>query len=400
MPFGAFGRVPEDQPCCEPTCEQPCPLGTGTHCGSVYAMQTMLGVLGFLHPLDETSIDGRNGPKTRGAVAAYALAKGIPVDPNKPSGLFCVALIADYNAYVDPGPGATDPNECAPGQWGAPPFCFGQPSSVPPPPKEAGACPPPTVGLPPYCVTLPGGGAPPVPPGASACPPGTLGLPPHCFGVPGGVPPTTPPGTPPKPPPGPKPPGPKPPGPKPPGPKPPGPKPPAGPPPPTPGPVPAKGFWESRSDGEKALLLGGGAAVGLLLVAALMSGRRRKPSSKKLPALTSNPRGRRKTKRRRAKLRKASKRRTKRRTKRVRRKKKWAQAVDRSMQERGTVGSFTKQARNAGYSDTMEFARKVMAGWRDGSKTVYNKRTRRNMRITKRTMYRANFAINIQKRRR
>ena len=142
MPFGAFGRVPEDQPCCEPTCEQPCPLGTGTHCGSVYAMQTMLGVLGFLHPLDETSIDGRNGPKTRGAVAAYALAKGIPVDPNKPSGLFCVALIADYNAYVDPGPGATDPNECAPGQWGAPPFCFGQPSSVPPPPQGGWRLPP------------------------------------------------------------------------------------------------------------------------------------------------------------------------------------------------------------------------------------------------------------------
>lgn len=166
-------------------------------------------------------------------------------------------------------------------------------------------------------------------------------------------------------------------------------------------PAPSKGFWDSRSDGEKALLVGGGVAVGLLLVAALASGsRRREPSSKKLPALTSNPRGRRKTKRRRAKLSKAAKRRTKRRTKRVRSKKKWAQAVDRGMQERGTVGSFTTQARSAGYSDTMEFARKVMAGWRDGSKTVYNKRTRRNMRITKRTMYRANFAINIQKRRR
>jgi hypothetical protein len=77
---------------------------------------------------------------------------------------------------------------------------------------------------------------------------------------------------------------------------------------------------------------------------------------------------------------------------------KWAQAVDKEMEERGTVGAFTKQARRAGYSDTMEFARKVMAGWRSGKKTVYNKKTRRQQKITQKTMYRANFAINVQKR--
>ena len=47
----------------------------------------------------------------------------------------------------------------------------------------------------------------------------------------------------------------------------------------------------------------------------------------------------------------------------------------------------------------MEFARKVMAGWRSGKKTVYNKKTRRQQRITEKTMDRANFAINVQKRR-
>jgi len=79
--------------------------------------------------------------------------------------------------------------------------------------------------------------------------------------------------------------------------------------------------------------------------------------------------------------------------------KKWMQAVDAEMEERGTVGAFTKQARRAGYASTMEYARKVMAGWRSGSKKVYNKKTRKQQTITKRTMYRANFAINAQKRR-
>ena len=57
----------------------------------------------------------------------------------------------------------------------------------------------------------------------------------------------------------------------------------------------------------------------------------------------------------------------------------------------------TKQGRRAGYSNTMEFARKVMAGWRSGRKKVYNKRTRAYQGITERTMNRANFAINVQK---
>ncbi len=75
----------------------------------------------------------------------------------------------------------------------------------------------------------------------------------------------------------------------------------------------------------------------------------------------------------------------------------WIQGVDREIEEDGTEGAFTKQARRAGYSNTMEFARKVMAGWRSGRKKVWNKRTKKYQGITERTMYRANFAINAQK---
>ena len=77
---------------------------------------------------------------------------------------------------------------------------------------------------------------------------------------------------------------------------------------------------------------------------------------------------------------------------------KWLQEVDEEMEEDHTVGAFTKQARRAGYSNTMEYARKVMAAWRDGTKKVYNKKTRKRQGITTRTMRRANFAINAQKR--
>ena len=77
---------------------------------------------------------------------------------------------------------------------------------------------------------------------------------------------------------------------------------------------------------------------------------------------------------------------------------KWLQDADEEMEEEGTVGAFTKQARRAGYDDTMEYARKVMKGWRSGKKTVYNKKTRKQQKVTKKTMYRANFAINAQKR--
>jgi hypothetical protein len=78
----------------------------------------------------------------------------------------------------------------------------------------------------------------------------------------------------------------------------------------------------------------------------------------------------------------------------------WLQEADQEIEGDGTEGAFTKQARRAGYTNTMEFARKVMAGWRSGKKTVYNKKTRKKQGITKKTMFRANFAINAQKRRR
>ena len=75
----------------------------------------------------------------------------------------------------------------------------------------------------------------------------------------------------------------------------------------------------------------------------------------------------------------------------------WIQGVDREIEEDGTEGAFTKQARRAGYKNTMEFARKVMAGWDSGRKKVWNKREQRYQNITLRTMRRANFAINVQK---
>ena len=78
----------------------------------------------------------------------------------------------------------------------------------------------------------------------------------------------------------------------------------------------------------------------------------------------------------------------------------WIGEVDQEIEDDGTEGAFTRQARRAGYKNTMEFARKVMKGWRSGKKTVYNKRTKKQQRITKKTMNRANFAINAQKRRR
>ena len=76
----------------------------------------------------------------------------------------------------------------------------------------------------------------------------------------------------------------------------------------------------------------------------------------------------------------------------------WIQGVDREIEARGTEGAFTAQARRAGYSDTMEYARKVMAGWRSGKRTVYNRRTGRQQGITQKTMDRANLALNMQKR--
>ena len=73
----------------------------------------------------------------------------------------------------------------------------------------------------------------------------------------------------------------------------------------------------------------------------------------------------------------------------------WIQSAD----KRATEGAFTRQARARGYKNTMEFARKVMAGWRSGKKTVLNKKTRKRSKITTQLMQRANFAINAQSRR-
>ena len=78
----------------------------------------------------------------------------------------------------------------------------------------------------------------------------------------------------------------------------------------------------------------------------------------------------------------------------------WLQEADEEIEDAGTEGAFTKQARRAGYKNTMQFARAVMKGWRSGKKTVLNKKTRKQQGITKKTMNRANFAINAQKRRR
>ena len=51
-----------------------------------------------------------------------------------------------------------------------------------------------------------------------------------------------------------------------------------------------------------------------------------------------------------------------------RRKKKWVQAVDKSMEKHHTVGLFTAKARAAGYSDTMKFARVVAITYRQWMK--------------------------------
>lgn len=77
-------------------------------------------------------------------------------------------------------------------------------------------------------------------------------------------------------------------------------------------------------------------------------------------------------------------------------KKKWAQAVDRGIARRGTEGALTRQARRAGYDNTLTFARKAMSGWRSGSRTMVNKKTGKKQPVTLRTMRRANFALNVQ----
>jgi len=78
----------------------------------------------------------------------------------------------------------------------------------------------------------------------------------------------------------------------------------------------------------------------------------------------------------------------------------WIGKVDREMTADDTEGDFTAQARRAGYANTLTYARAVMRGWRSGKKTVLNKKRRRQQGITLRTMRRANFALNAQKRKR
>ena len=56
----------------------------------------------------------------------------------------------------------------------------------------------------------------------------------------------------------------------------------------------------------------------------------------------------------------------------------WLQEADEEIEEAGTEGAFTKQARRAGYTDTLAFARAVMAGWRSGEKRSTTKKPARS----------------------
>lgn len=78
----------------------------------------------------------------------------------------------------------------------------------------------------------------------------------------------------------------------------------------------------------------------------------------------------------------------------------WIQKVDKRIEKKGTEGAFTKQAKRAGYNDPMEYAAKIMAAWRSGRKRVYNRKTKRDQKISLQLMRRANFALNVQSRRR
>lgn len=113
-------------------------------------------------------------------------------------------------------------------------------------------------------------------------------------------------------------------------------------------------WWEQRSTGEKAGIVAGG--VALLGLAAYAFSKSSSPSASPYRANRS--------------------------------KRRWADKVDRGIARRGTEGAFTRQARRAGYEDTMEYAVHVMCDWYNGDTA----RTARN----KKTMFRANLALNFQ----
>ena len=72
----------------------------------------------------------------------------------------------------------------------------------------------------------------------------------------------------------------------------------------------------------------------------------------------------------------------------------WLQEADEEIEEKGTEGAFTRQARRAGYSDTLAYARLVVAGY---ERWVHSGKRGRSP-YTLRTYRRASFAINAQKR--
>jgi len=77
----------------------------------------------------------------------------------------------------------------------------------------------------------------------------------------------------------------------------------------------------------------------------------------------------------------------------------WIQEVQEEIEEDGTAGRFTAQARRAGYDSPTAFAQKIMHEWRAGRKRVWNKREKRWQKVTTMTMRRANYLLNTRQRR-
>ena len=77
----------------------------------------------------------------------------------------------------------------------------------------------------------------------------------------------------------------------------------------------------------------------------------------------------------------------------------WIQGVQEEIEEDGTAGRFTAQARRAGYDSPTAFAEKIMHEWRAGRERVWNKREKRWQKVTTMTMRRANYLLNTRQRR-